>query len=265
MIENDDNWNAGDPYEYFMGRWSKLVAPVFLDWLKAAHHLSWLDVGCGTGALSEAIYHKWQPSSLHCMDLSPEFLEKAKAKNSFKAEFFVGNAAALPFAKDAFDVVVSGLAFNFFPDPDQALVEMHRVSKADGRIAAYVWDYSGRMDFLRYFWDVACEVDDKASTLDEGNRFPICNADRLRKLFEEAGLNHIQTADLDVDTVFTDFNDYWAPFLGGQGPAPGYLASLSGEMQERIKQILQERLPTEANGAIRLVARAIAVQGSCNP
>src|SRR5690242_16044766 len=98
-----------------MGRWSKLMAPVFLKWLNFPYNMSWLDVGCGTGSLSEAIFENYKPAYLCCVDPSPEFLEKAKEKNSFTADFLTGSASDLPLTDNSFDIVVSGLALNFFP------------------------------------------------------------------------------------------------------------------------------------------------------
>ena len=237
------------------------MAPVFLNWLNFSYNLSWLDVGCGTGALSEAIFQNYKPAYQCCIDLSAEFLEKAKEKKSFKADFLTGSASDLPLANTSFDIVVSGLALNFFSDLTAALSEMKRVLKKNGTIAAYVWDYAGRMEFLRLFWDAACEVDVNATKLDEGNRFPICNAANLRKEFEGAGLIEIETTYLDIDTVFTNFEDFWHPFLGGQGPAPGYLASVDKDLQDKIKSALHRKLYVDSNGSIKLLARAIAVRG----
>ena len=263
MDNTFDAWNSGDPYEYFMGRWSKLMAPVFLKWLNFPHTMTWLDMGCGTGALSEAIFQNYKPSYLCCVDPSAEFLEKAKEKNSFIGDFLVGDASSIPVANDTFDIVVSGLALNFFPDLSSALIEIKRVLKKNGTIAAYVWDYSGRMDFLRFFWDAACQVDVNAAMLDEGIRFPVCNADNLKDAFQEADLNNIETSNLNIYTVFKNFDDYWNPFLGGQGPAPSYLALLNEDLKTRLKNILLKKLPIVPDGSITLLARAIAVRGVC--
>lgn len=240
------------------------MAPVFLEWLNFPHNLSWLDIGCGTGALGEAIFQNYKPAYLCCVDPSAEFLEKAKAKNSFKSDFLIGDASNIPLADNTFDIVVSGLALNFFPDLTGALFEIKRVLKENGTIAAYVWDYAGRMDFLRLFWDTACRVDVNAARLDEGIRFPICNADKLRSEFQQAGLTNIEISYLDIDTVFKDFKDYWNPFLGGQGPAPSYLASLDNPLQDKIKNTLIKELPVDSNGSMKLLARAIAIRGISN-
>lgn len=262
MKEKTDPWNSGDPYEYFMGRWSRKMAPVFVRWLGGAPGLSWLDVGCGTGALGEAICHDSDPRHLYCIDPSAEFLQKARQKESIQADFRQGTASAIPLADHSVDVVVSGLALNFFPDLPAALQEMKRVANDRGTIAAYVWDYAGRMDFLRVFWDAACACDPAACALDEGRRFPICHPDTLAAAFSQAGLTGIETALLDIDTVFFNFDDFWNPFLGGQGPAPGYLAAAGPAIRDQIRASLQEKLDPGPGQPVRLLARAIAVRGA---
>ncbi|MCB0533548.1 MAG: class I SAM-dependent methyltransferase [Saprospiraceae bacterium] len=263
MKPTRDNWNSSTSYEYFMGRWSTRMAPVFLNWLDLPAGLDWLDLGCGTGALSEAISKNCRPASQTGVDPSPEFLEKAKTKLAGKGSFAVGSASAIPTQDHTVDVVVSGLALNFFPDLDAALAEMQRVLKPGGTLAAYVWDYADRMDFLRIFWDTALEIDPASKALDEGVRFKICNRIELEKAFSGSGLAGVETALLDIETVFANFDNYWTPFLGGQGPAPGYLASLNPPKREAFKLAIQKKLPVEADGSIRLLARAIGVKGVC--
>ena len=237
------------------------MAPLFLDWLHLPAGLSWLDIGCGTGALSEAISHRCKPAYLCCVDPSTEFLAKAKEKISGDADLLQGSASRIPAADGRFDVVVSALALNFFPDLTVAFSEMKRVLKNNGIIAAYVWDYADRMEFLRLFWDAAKEVDPNAVNFDEGIRFPICNANNLKSTFEQMGLTRIETSNLDVNIEFINFADYWDPFLGGQGPAPGYLSSLDKDLQNDLNNALHKKLPVRENGTIILLARAIAVRG----
>ena len=138
---------------------------------------------------------------------------------------------------------------------------MKRVLKENGTIAAYVWDYADRMDFLRIFWDAAHETDGNAIRFDEGIRFPICNAWNLKDAFQKAGLTNIETSYLDIDTVFKSFDDYWNPFMGGQGPAPGYLALLNRNLQSKIKNTLLKKLPIYQDGSITILARVIADRG----
>lgn len=237
------------------------MAPEFLRWLGPVIDLDWLDIGCGTGALSEAIVQNSRPGNLACIDPSRAFMERTRGRLPGSAGFHVGTAEDLPFSDDRFDVVVSGLALNFFPDPDKALAEMRRVTRSGGTIAAYVWDYAGRMDFLRYFWDVAIHMDPSARSLDEGCRFPICHPDRLSAEWVKAGFSDVVSSWLDIETVFEDFEDYWNPFLGGQGPAPGFLMSLDEETRNTFKDTLASRLPSGPNGTIRMIARALVVKG----
>lgn len=239
------------------------MAPVFLKWLNAPTDKKWLDIGCGTGALSKVIEESYSPQSLACVDPTSAFLEKAKSRISANNKFRIGGAENIPFESDNFDVIVSGLAMNFFPDLDKALREMKRVSKSNGVIAAYVWDYAGRMDFLRVFWDAAYQVDKASENLDEGNRFTICNRKKLATSFENAGLNDIKTTELDINTVFVNFDDFWNPFLGGQGPAPSFLATLPDIKKNALKNLIRKKLPVESNGSIKLIGRAIAIRGKC--
>lgn len=118
------------------------------------------------------------------------------------------------------------------------------------------------MDFLRLFWDAACALNPDACKLDEGSRFLLCNPTNLSAAFDKAGFNNIQTASLDIETVFQNFDDYWQPFLGGQGPAPGYVSGLGTSEQESLKKAIYEKMPFQSDGTIRLLARAIAVRGS---
>jgi len=261
MREINDKWNNGDPYEYFMGRWSSLMAPKFLKWLNMPKNKRWLDVGCGTGALSKAIEQNFQPENLACIDPSESYIEKAKHRISMKGDFRVCTAESMPFENESFEIIVSGLALNFFPNIERALAEMKRVLKPNGVIAVYVWDYSDRMDFLRIFWDSANQIDPKSKELDEGLRFPICNSENLINAFKIANLKEVEFTTLDIDTIFKNFDDYWNPFLGGQGPAPGYLASLSNDLQNKLKSKIKGMLKIESNGSIKLIARALAIKG----
>ncbi|HEY2720561.1 MAG TPA: class I SAM-dependent methyltransferase [Chitinophagaceae bacterium] len=261
MKKTADAWDESDPYEYFMGRWSKRIAPLFLSWLNLPSNLSWLDIGCGTGTLSEAIFSICKPAHLSCIDPSSEFLAEAKKRLPVMADVVTGSASDIPKPNNSFDTLVSGLALNFFPDLSGALSEMKRVVKSNGIIAAYVWDYAGRMDFLRIFWDAASQVDHESYKFDEGIRFPLCNAHNLWNEFEKAGFINIETTNMDAYTVFKNFEDYWNPFLGGQGPAGAYLVSLNRELQDKLKSNLFKRLPGDSNGSIKLLARAIAVRG----
>jgi SAM-dependent methyltransferase len=255
-------WAAGDAYEPYVGRWSRLVARRFLEWLSVPRGAAWLDVGCGTGALTQTVIERAAPHRVVGIDPSKGFLGLARTRCAAgPAQFERGDAQALPFADDSFGAVVSGLVLNFVPDPAKALREMARVAAPSGCVAVYVWDYAGEMQLIRRFWDAAVALDAGARDLDEGRRFPMCAPDPLRQLFAAAGLHDIDGTAIDVPTHFKDFDDYWSPFLGGQGPAPGYCMALDAGRRERLRERLRATLPVEGDGGIRLIARAFATRG----
>lgn len=256
-----DAWASGAAYEPYVGRWSRLVARAFLAWLAMPPGGRWLDVGCGTGALSQTILALAEPARITGVDASEEYVAYAREQIADpRAAFIVGDAQSLPVASGAFDAVVSGLALNFMPQPERAVAEMERVTRSGGTVAAYVWDYSGQMQLMRYFWDAAVALDPAAASLDEGQRFPICQPEPLAALFRDAGLREVETRAIDVATTFRDFDDYWTPFLGGQGPAPGYARSLSDERRAALRERIRGGLPIAADGSIHLIARAWAVR-----
>lgn len=257
------HWASGDLYERYVGRWSRPVAQEFLAWLGAPASLDWLDVGCGTGALTDQIATSCAPGRLVGVDMSAGFLDLARQRQRPVAtDFRQADAMALPFADHAFDRTVSGLMLNFVPDPPRVLAEMARVVRPGGEVALYVWDYAGKMEMMRHFWDAAAAVDPGIAAMDEARRFPLCRADALRELFQRSGALHgIETRMIDVPTVFRDFDDYWTPFLAGQGPAPGYCMSLQEDRRVKLRERLRAALPTQPDGRIDLVARALAVRG----
>ena len=257
-------WAAGEAYEPYVGRWSRLVAADFLGRLGVPAGSHWLDVGCGTGALSGAILGRCAPASVLGVDPSEGFLAHARRHlTDARLRFCRGDAQALPVADGAFGAVVSGLVLNFVPDQPKAAAEMRRAARQGGRVAAYVWDYADGMQMMRRFWDAAAALDPAgAGGRDEALRFPLCRPGPLRALFEGAGLRAVEVTAIEVLTVFRDFEDYWAPFLGGGAPAPAYCLSLDAERRAALRERLRATLPTEADGSIRLPARAWAVQGT---
>jgi SAM-dependent methyltransferase len=257
------SWQHGEIYESYVGRWSRLVAREFVARLAPAPGLRWLDVGCGTGALTAAVLAGAEPAQVIGVDPSSGFLGHAAAHLSDpRARFAVGDARALPLADASVDAVVSGLALNFVPDPAAGLAECRRVARPGGTVAAYVWDYPGEMQLMRLFWDTAVERDPAAAPLREAALFDFCRPGPLRELFARAGLDGAAVEPIVVPTVFADFDDYWTPFLGGQGPAPSYVATLAPAQREALAEALRERLPPSADGTIRLTARAWMVRGT---
>jgi len=260
-----DAWQSGDSYDAYMGRWSRQVAPRFLDWLGMAEGLDWFEVGCGTGALSAAILAQGKPRSLLSIDPSEAFIAKARASVADPHVLFqVGDALALTASASAAsrDVIVAGLVLNFIPDRAKALAEMQRIARPGATIGFYVWDYpGGGVEFMRAFWQAAAALDPGTRDLTEDRRFPFCTRDGLAEIACGAGLAAVETALIEIPTLFRDFDDYWHPFTLGAGPAPGYCASLDPDARQRLKEALRASLPTRADGAIPLQARAWAVRG----
>jgi SAM-dependent methyltransferase len=167
----------------------------------------------------------------------------------------------LPVAPTSYDAVVSALVLNFISDVLAGLAEMRRAAKPGGTLAAYVWDYAGRMELMRYFWDAVTALKPENRGLDEGRRFPLCHPAALRHVFTAAGLHDVEVRAIDVPTPFENFDDYWSPFLGGQFPAPAYAMSLGEADRVALRERLRATLPVAGDGSIRLVARAWAVRG----
>lgn len=262
MGDSADNWNEGDAYEAYMGRWSRPLARAFIGWLAPSPTARWLDIGCGTGALTSAICEIAEPSSVLACDPSKSFVDHAvKTVRDPRVSFAVATTESLPGHARDFDYAVSALVLNFIPEPARVIRLMAERLRRRGIVAACVWDYGGGLEFLRRFWDEAAALDPAAEELDEGRRFPICQPEALNSLFQEAGLKHIGEQALEIPTRFKDFEDFWTPFLRGTGPAPAYAAALPLQKRDRLKEAMLRRLKTDPDGGISLRARAWAISG----
>jgi SAM-dependent methyltransferase len=265
MIEVLDGWRAGVTYEHFMGRWSRGLATQFVSWLNIPAGIDWLDVGCGTGSLANAICSQADPASVVGCDPAEPFIEFARAHSRDpRIAFVTSGVGSLPRRAGGYGSVTSLLALNFFPDANAALEQMRSVAAPQGTVSACVWDYGDGMQFLRHFWDAAATVDSTARALDEGERFPLCHPDALTKLFSSASLVAIRCDAIEIPTKFASFGDYWQPFLGGTGPAPSYVASLDADHRAILSRKLEETLRQGPDGTILLTARAWAVRGTAS-
>lgn len=256
-------WASGEAYEPYVGRWSRLVAREFVEWLAIPPAARWLDIGCGTGALTETIVRRASPSEVHGIDPSVGYLALAREQvRDPRVRFDVGDARHLSVESARYDAVVSALVLNFIPDLPTGAAEMARVVRPGGIVAGYVWDYAGKMELMRYFWDAAVALIPEDLERDEGRRFPICKPGLLKDLFEGAGLKDVEVRSIDVPTPFRNFDDYWTPFLGGQFPAPDYAMSLDAEARAALRERIRAHLPIGTDGSIPLIARAWAVRGT---
>ena len=249
-------FSESDGYERFMGRWSRRLAPLFVTFAGVTEGDRVLDVGSGTGALAVAAA-AIESVQVTGIEPSPAYMRYAREHVGRGARFEVGDARALPFSDDAFDRTLSMLVLNFVPDPAAALQQMIRVTRPGGVVAAAVWDYGDEMQMLRTFWDATVAIDPDAAPRDE-RHMPLSTRGALADLWQTHRLRDIHERPLSIETAFGSFDDYWRPFLCGQGPAGVYVSSLSASARRTLEANLRERL---GDDGFALRARAWAVRG----
>jgi SAM-dependent methyltransferase len=257
------SWGAADAYEAYMGRWSRPVARSFVPWLDVPAQSAWLDVGCGTGALSATALELADPLSLVGIDPSADFIAAAMERvTDPRASFVVGDARALPQEDDRFDVVVAGLVLNHIADPSAAAAEMARVARHGGTVGAYIWDYSGEMQMVRFFWEAVAATDANAADHDPRSHYHISHPEPLADLFREIGLGEVVVEPIDVPLRFRDFDDYWLPHTQPGPSAPHrYVAGLDDDRRAALREQLRSMLPAGKGGQIDLNGRAWAARG----
>jgi SAM-dependent methyltransferase len=262
MTHQQDMFAESEAYERFMGRWSRRLAPLMVKFASVGPQDAILDVGSGTGALAFAVAEAMPSARLTGVDPSSAYVRYAQAgAPSERVRFLVGDAQALQLPDAAFDKALSLLVMNFIPDPARALREMIRVTRPGGVVAAAVWDYGGGMEMLRVFWDEAVALDSAIAARDERN-MPLSRPGELAALWRGHGLQYVEEQPIAIELPFASFDDYWSPFLGGQGPAGAYTSSLSETARVGLESRLRRRLlGGRLDGAFTLRARAWAVKG----
>jgi SAM-dependent methyltransferase len=246
-----------DAYDRYMGRYSDQLAIAFLSFTGGEPGLRALDVGCGPGALTQALATGLSASHVAAADPSASFVA-ACSERVPGADVRQAGADDLPWPDATFDLVVSQLVLNFLPDPEAGVAEMVRVTRPGATVAACTWDYADGMTMLRTFWDAARDVDPEAP--DEARTMRFTSERELDALWEHAGLTDIRTRSLEVSTTYPDFDDYWQPFTLGVGPGGAYAASLDAGRLARLRDGCFRRLGAP-DGAFTLDARAVAVSG----
>jgi SAM-dependent methyltransferase len=234
-----------DAYERFMGRWSRRLAPLLIDFAEVGVGQAVLDVGSGTGALAFAAAAV-PATRVTGVDPAQRYIEYAQERaDGANVRFELADAQALPFSDATFDRALALLSLNFVPDPGRALDEMTRATRPGGVVAAAVWDYGDSMEMLRAFWDEAVTLDPDAP--DEG-RMPLSRCGELAALWRVHRLESVEETLLVIETTFTSFDDYWRGFLGGQGPAGAYIATLTESQRAALRSRLHDRLAPSGGG-----------------
>jgi len=255
-------FSTGDAYERFMGRWSRRLADAFVRFAGVQAGDLVLDAGAGTGALASAVLAAANSTRVVGIDPSSAYVEAARRGIADpRATFEQGDVMQLRFKDAAFDKSLSLLVLNFVGDPAEALRQMIRVTRPGGVVAAAVWDYGAGMEMLRFFWDEAVALDSAADARDE-RHMPLSRPGQLETLWRQGGATAIAESPLIVPLAFPSFDDFWSPFLGGQGPAGAYVTSLAEEQRAALRDRLRERLRADADESVTLRGRAWAVRGT---
>jgi ubiquinone/menaquinone biosynthesis C-methylase UbiE len=247
----------GDAYDRFMGRYSRGLAPLLVEFAGIEPGMSALDVGCGPGALSERLAERVGAEAVSAADPSEPFVA-ACAERVPGADVRRAGAEELPWQDDWFDAALAQLVVNFMRDAHAGVSEMRRVARPGGVVCACTWDYGEGMQMLRAFWGAARTFDQDAP--DEGRTMRYLSTDELEELWREVGMDQVETERLTVETGYSDFEDFWEPFTFGIGPAGSYCAALEPARRQALRDRLFLDLGSPA-GPFTLRATACAVRG----
>lgn len=257
-MTNQIRFDDGAAYERYMGEWSRLAGETFLDWLAPKSGLRWLDVGCGNGAFTEMLVERCAPISVQGIDPSEAQLAFARTRPAARAaQFRQGDAMALPFPDDAFDAAVMPLVIFFVPDPAKGVAEMARVVSPGGVVTAYAWDMEGG-GFP--YEALQAEMRGMGVAVPTPPNPGASRMEAMRELWTGAGLDSVETREINVRRTFNDFDGYWTTVLGGPSVGP-QLASMASDDIATLKARMRTRLPADAAGHIACSARANAVKG----
>jgi SAM-dependent methyltransferase len=259
MTLGDQFFTDGSAYEKLMGRWSRRVGEIFLQWIEIPQNLSWIDVGCGTGVFTEEIIKHCGPAAVTAIDPSEGQLAFAKSRPVLeKVKFHVGDAESLPFEDNSFDVAIMALVIHFVNNPVQAISETARVVRSDGWAASYVWDYSKGGS------PTAPLV---AALKGLGVQFPgppsanETSLPALLKLWRGAGLKEVETLVINIPVEFADFDEFWGSISAPVGPAGKAIAEMRPEVLDQLRTLLQKQVPIQKDGRVVYQACANAIKG----
>jgi SAM-dependent methyltransferase len=249
----------GEAYERLMGRWSRVAGKIFLDWLDTPANVRWLDVGCGNGAFTEALIARCAPVEVIGIDPSEGQLAFARTRPAARsAQFRIGDAEALPFGDDRFDVAVMALVVTYLSDPGRAIAEMARVVRPGGWVATYVWDIPGAGTPVHPIY-VAMESLGMPAPRPPGAA--VSRRDAMRTLWEDAGLESIESRVIRIPVVYSDFDDFWDSNSVPVAPSGKAIHDMSPAARERVRARVREQLAVGSDGRIAYESFANAVKG----
>lgn len=261
MTNTKEQWDNTQGYDLYVGRWSKLISQDFVEWLNPKANLKWLEIGCGTGALTSIIVDKCSPAYLLAVDKSDSYLAKAKESIDSKNVSFSNVDLNTYPLNEEFNHITSGLVLNFIPQIRELLLHLLNNLKSGGQLSAFVWDYGGHYQPMRHFWEAAKEVSQDAEKFDAGVKFDICTKGKLIQLFESLNLKEVQFTTMERIATFRNFDDYWLPIASAQGSVTEYISTLTESEKDSLKGCVKRRLPIAFNGEIKLIISALAVSG----
>jgi SAM-dependent methyltransferase len=249
----------GEAYERRMGRWTRLAGEVFLDWLDVPTGLQWLDVGCGGGAFTEVLTARCVPNNVVAIDPCEGQLCYARSRPRANAtQFRLGDAQSLPFADGSFDAAAMALVISYLSDPVRGAAEMARVVRPGGWVATYMWDIAGGGHPVEPVYLAMNSLGIKFSP-PPGSA--VSRLESMRRVWEEAGLQSIETQVIRIPVVYSDFDDFWESNSAPAGPSGKIIHDLSSNTRALLRRHLRAQLPTRCDGCIAYQAFANAVKG----
>ena len=256
-------YEVAEAYEAMMGRWSRQLAPLFIDFVGVREADKVLDVGCGTGSLAATLAGVTKASKIVGLDPSSGFIEYARSQNNdLRVAFEVGDAQEIPFPDASFDRCMALLAVDYIPDARKAALEMRRVTKKNGVVATAMWDRSRDNELENCFWDAALAIDPNAkrSAARQGS---YGSAEALSELWSGSGLTQVEVAGITVPCWVSRFDELWQPYLGSQGgPIRAFMESLSADRREAFREAMSRNILGDGpDRPITLKAKAWAVKG----
>ncbi len=258
MGHNSHKFDDSVGYDRLMGRWSRAVGSVFLEWLAPPREADWLDLGCGTGVFTKLVVDTCDPRAVIAVDSSAVQIDYANNQPAARlANFQVADAEMLPFDNSFFDVVASALTLNFIPDRARAMSEMRRVTRRGGIVAGYVWDFA---EELSPSWPLRRCVHLLSSDLPPIPGTADSSSAALALLFEQAGFGEVVSRSIVVTLEYSDFDDFWSAQTPAYSPTTKIIAAMSADQREALKELVKAQLPSRPDGIVEYSARANAVK-----